>query len=372
MKHFLYITFFFLFYSCADKNEEARSVRIEGTVTGLPDTKLYLVDAGKWKTPLDSADCINGHFVFQIKTGPSFYPWLAAIHFIRNGDIAHPQRLKFRNPLLGADSLQSLRDAFYVEQGHTTITGVYNASPWLRIDGGRETRLCFKNQFTDIGWMGDKDSVRRKEKFRLLTEEIKQHPWSFFLLQSIYDSKELYQKEELNSLVDLFNDTVRSSEGFRRFRHYLTIRPAAGEPYPVLVLPTPQGEAGPVIDTASGMNMVVFWASWCMPCRKEIPQLKALYRKYAGRNINLVSVSIDTDTGQWQRALRQEQLPWRQYIIPADRIEETENIFGFTTIPLVVFTDTKGKETGRIADYDPGNTARYDSILMRFSHRANR
>lgn len=367
MKPLLLITIAFFFFSCGSNKEERSFITIEGNVSGLPDTKLYLVDAKKWKAPLDSAECKSGRFVFHIQKDSSFYPWMAAIHFTTNGDTEHPKRFQFRNHWLGADSIQYLRDAFFVEQGGAVITGTYGSSPWLRISSGGETDLYFKNQFTDIGWMGDKDTAKRNAKMNLLKEAITRNPGSFFLLQSMYDSKEQYSKEELTALTNLFNDTIHLSDAFRQFSSYLSVRPGTSEAYPLIELESSDNKSQPLIDTAAPLNMLVFWASWCAPCRKEIPQLKTLYKKYAGSGVRFVSISIDTDTGQWRNALQQERLPWRQFIIAKERIEAVENIFNFTTIPLVVFTDNKGKELGRISDYDPLNAARYDSVLKKYS-----
>lgn len=371
MKSILYSFIACLIFSCSEKSKKT-TIIIEGNITGLPDTKLYLVEAKKWKTPVDSADCVNGHFVFHVKIDSSFYPWLAAIHFIKDGDTEHPQRLKFRNHQLGEDSLQYLRDAFYIERSGVSLSGTYDSTPWIRIMSGRENELYFKNQFSDIGWMGDKDNAQRKQKMDTLAAAIKQQPWSFFLLQSIYDSKEQYSKEEMMTLTGLFDDTIRSSAPFNQFSHYLAMRPGRDEPYPAIFLPAPDNTYLAVVDSAADVTMIIFWASWCMPCRNEIPQLKTLYKKYQGKPVRLVSVSIDTEPGLWQKALQQEQLPWQQFIIPKEKIEEIENIFSFTTIPFVVFTTRDGKELGRIADYDPDNTARYDSILKKFSQQANR
>ncbi len=56
--------------------------------------------------------------------------------------------------------------------------------------------------------------------------------------------------------------------------------------------------------------LVDFWASWCGPCRKEIPNLKKLYELYKDKGLEIVSVSIDKNEEAWKKALKEEQLPW--------------------------------------------------------------
>lgn len=365
----LFIIFLILItaFSCSHDKKEPADLIIEGNVAGLPDTKLYLVEAKKWRTPLDSAECKNGRFVFRIRTDSSFVPYLAAIHFLNNGNPDKPVRLQFRNHTLGADSLLYLRDAFYPERGTISIRGGFNTAPYLRISAGKETELLFKNQFDDIGWMGGYDMAKRNEKMKRLRKKIQEHRGSFFLLQSIYDFKEQYSKAEIMQLLTLFDNRILQSAAIKKFNTYLALRPDAGAAYPGLQLLSSKNKLLPLIDTSAKVNMLVFWASWCLPCRKEVPQLKELHKKFSGDGLHIVSVSIDLSQEQWLAALQQDQMPWTQLIISKDRIEETENIFGFTTIPFVVFTDRRGKEIARFADYDENNPAKYEELIMRFS-----
>ena len=61
------------------------------------------------------------------------------------------------------------------------------------------------------------------------------------------------------------------------------------------------------------MSLLIFWASWCNPCRKEIPNLKKLYTQYADRGFQIVSISIDKKEAEWTKALKEEQLQWPNF-----------------------------------------------------------
>lgn len=56
--------------------------------------------------------------------------------------------------------------------------------------------------------------------------------------------------------------------------------------------------------------LVDFWASWCVPCRKEMPAVKAVYEKYKDRGFDVVGVSLDTNRNAWAKAVNQLGLPW--------------------------------------------------------------
>ena len=360
----LFFSLFFLLSSCTERDRSAScDIIIEGRVKNIPDGKVYLADALQWKNPVDSAECINGHFVFTIKTDSSFVPFLAAIHFADSSKQAGISRLIFRNHILGADSMNYSRDVFYLEKGTTTIEGDTTASPLLRIFAGRETELLFQNQLTDFGWLGNLDSVKRLVTIEGFKKQIRQYPFSYFLLQNIYASKEQYSNPELKGLLSLFSTDIQQSKAGIRLSNYLTIRPDPGSPYPDLMLLSSDNKLLPVIDTATKLNMLVFWASWCSPCRKEIPLLKYLYKKYAGRGLNIVSISIDEYNDRWKLALEQENMSWPQLIISKEKMQETKEVFSFTTIPLVIFTDSSGREIGRIPDYDPDNKKVYEAVI---------
>jgi thiol-disulfide isomerase/thioredoxin len=363
----LFSLLFFVLSSCTHKNSTiSYNIIIEGHVKNIPDGKVYLTDALQWKTPVDSAECINGHFVFKIKTDSSFVPFLAAIHFADSSKQAGISRLVFRNYTLGADSMKYSRDVFFLEKGTTTMEGDNTASPFLRIFAGRETELLFQNQFTDFGWLGTIDPEKRLLAMEGFKKQIRQHPFSYFLLQNIYASKEQYSNPELKDFLSLFSSDVQQSKPGIQLSNYLSFRPDPGSPYPVLMLLSPDNKQLPVIDTGAKLNMLVFWASWCSPCIKEIPLLKDIQRKYAGKGLHIVSISIDKNKEQWKKALAQEKMSWQQLIIGNEMMEKTMALFGFVTIPLVIFTEGSGVEIKRIPDYDPENKKLYEAVVARF------
>lgn len=364
MRLLLFASFAWLFFSCNSSKDNPPGIIVTGNVSGVPDGYVYLAEAGKWKTPLDSAWCSNGKFVFRIRTDSLFVPYEAAIYYRVNNDISKPVRLQFRNHQL-ADSLHSLRDVYWLEQGTTFIEGNNSTSPWLRIRAGRETELLYQNQFTDIGWMGYKDTTTRKTKLDTLHRVLQQNSYSFFLLKEIDDAKETYSKEELVSLLAMFDKTVQRSAPGKKFAAYLSLRPGAGMPYPPMQMKATDGKYHPVIDTTAKLNMLVFWASWCSPCIKEIPQLKELHRRFDDKGLHIVSISIDEDPGNWRKGLSLHPMNWSQLLVEKDKIEEIQHIFSFTTIPFLVFTDSTGKELARFADYDPDNTGRYEAFIQK-------
>lgn len=84
--------------------------------------------------------------------------------------------------------------------------------------------------------------------------------------------------------------------------------------------------------------LVDFWASWCGPCRKGIPEVKEFAKKYAGKGLAVLSISIDTDRNAWLKALEEEQMPWINLLDDAGVSKQ----YGVKGIPSVFLLKADG------------------------------
>lgn len=90
--------------------------------------------------------------------------------------------------------------------------------------------------------------------------------------------------------------------------------------------------------------MLDFWASWCHPCRMEIPHLKKVYQAYHEKGVEILSISVDAVDAAWKKALGQEQMPWPQARDPKGFDENGfRKIFGFGFVPFAVIIGADGK-----------------------------
>ena len=60
--------------------------------------------------------------------------------------------------------------------------------------------------------------------------------------------------------------------------------------------------------------LIDFWASWCHPCRMEIPNVKAQYAKYKDKGFQVISISTDRDRKAWKKACADEKLQWPSFL----------------------------------------------------------
>lgn len=83
-----------------------------------------------------------------------------------------------------------------------------------------------------------------------------------------------------------------------------------------------------------------FWASWCKPCRKEIPNIMNLYQKYHAKGFEVVSISADTSAEAWEKALKEEKLPWYN---DRDGEQGICNLYKVQYYPTLYLLDAEGK-----------------------------
>lgn len=89
--------------------------------------------------------------------------------------------------------------------------------------------------------------------------------------------------------------------------------------------------------------LLEFWASWCGPCRAEIPHMKKAYAEYHPKGLEIFSFTIDDSRAAWEKASKEENLPW----IDSGMGSKTgpQDLYGVTGVPANFLIDTA---TGKI------------------------
>lgn len=100
---------------------------------------------------------------------------------------------------------------------------------------------------------------------------------------------------------------------------------------------------GAAVSTAAFKGKVVlvdFWATWCPPCRDEIPRVFAAYEKYHAKGFEVLAVSLDQNEADLKKFVEEKKLPWPQIYEGADAIAEK---FGIESIPSTYLLGADGK-----------------------------
>lgn len=88
--------------------------------------------------------------------------------------------------------------------------------------------------------------------------------------------------------------------------------------------------------------LVDFWASWCTPCRREMPFVVAAYRKYHQKGFNVVGISLDKNAENWKRAIIDTNMDWPNISDLKGWKSLAASTYGIMSIPANILLDGEG------------------------------
>lgn len=125
---------------------------------------------------------------------------------------------------------------------------------------------------------------------------------------------------------------------------YATDLLAPGTAAPDFNLQTPDGKKLSLSSLRGKYVVLDFWASWCPDCRRDIPNMRALYNTYAKRGVQFVGVSFDDKMENLKKAITTLDIPYTQ-VTELKKWKETEisKAYHIKWIPSVYVVDPEGK-----------------------------
>ena len=89
--------------------------------------------------------------------------------------------------------------------------------------------------------------------------------------------------------------------------------------------------------------MIDFWASWCGPCRQEMPNVVANYQKYHAKGFEIIGISFDQKADAWKNAVSQMGMTWPQLSDLGGWKSAAAGVYGINSIPASILLDGNGK-----------------------------
>src|SRR5207302_9350088 len=86
--------------------------------------------------------------------------------------------------------------------------------------------------------------------------------------------------------------------------------------------------------------LIDFWATWCGPCRAELPNMKKVYERYHKDGFEIVGISLDNDKSDLAAFLEKDKLPWPSIF---DQASDLADDYGVFSIPLPILVGRDGR-----------------------------
>ena len=321
---------------------------LTGHIEGLPDsTHVQLIPVSHYnEKPLADTVIVNGEFTF---TGKMDEP-RAVLLLVK--DAYGSRRLMLENTAIevsGAvtatynngtpsydldrlsvsgsplstryDSLMSVREQ---------MDALFKAKATLYKDSTMEARAAANHKF-----FATVDST-----FHAAVLSQKDSYWGPLLMISLTS----YLDKGQQAWYDELSDAAKASYYGQKVKEELYPAGKVGSAVAEFTVKDNDGKEVPLASLREGKKYVLidFWASWCNPCRKEIPNLKNLYKLYGDKGFQIVSISIDKKKAEWEKALEEEQLPWPNFL------DETgvADLYKVRFVPTMYLIDAQGTLVG--------------------------
>lgn len=148
--------------------------------------------------------------------------------------------------------------------------------------------------------------------------------------------------KQIEDLFSTLSPELQNSEMGQSLREIIDARAVfIGDSFIDQELEAPDGSKKKISDFVipGHTTLVEFWASWCAPCRAEIPYMRNTYNNYHPKGLNIISVSIDSSRKNWLQALEEEQLPWGHLLDQKSIAYKKYNLIG---VPSSILLDENG------------------------------
>lgn len=176
---------------------------------------------------------------------------------------------------------------------------------------------------------------------------------SLLLVERLFNSQD-FKYDKVKKTFENLNDELKNTTKGKAISEKLKVieknmkNPVAVEKLNSLKLApdfsakSPNGTTISLKESLGKVTIIDFWASWCGPCRKENPNVVALYNEFHAKGLNIIGVSLDDDATKWKDAIAKDKLTWNQ-VSNLKGFEDPIAIqYDIQQIPTTFVLDSKG------------------------------
>ena len=174
-----------------------------------------------------------------------------------------------------------------------------------------------------------------------------------FIIDLLVD---FFVEKEAADFVDYINRTYLGNcelpipeKTMEKIRSMVKFQP--GDQVPELKIKDESGKNVALPELNGDLNVVIFWASWCPHCIREIPKLKELYDEMEGK-LGVYAISVDTSKTDWTNAISENKLEWLNVNDLQGWDSKSLETFGVSSTPALILLDKNLRWVGRASSFD--------------------
>ena len=340
MKRILFIIVMGLCFNGAFSQNESHYI-IKGTMRGIADgNKVFLQkNVGNNLVVVDSTVIEGNSFIFKGTSDP--IPSVYYVTYFNNG---YPVRSDFylENGTIRVD----------MSMGSINVTGTpcnnafqkFKDSCLVIMNGKKD---LFKQ---DISLLNEKEKEQIANQYNLIKElyisTIRENVRNKFGIDLLVGSGDLFEFSELESLVAQVPAMYASAPEVKALQTKIQLEGpmAVGKKFTDFTMNTPEGKSVKLSDFVSQneYTLVDFWASWCGPCRAEMPNVVKAYEQFKAKGFGIVGVSLDSDAEAWKKGISDLNITWAQMSDLKGWDCEGAKLYGVRSIPSTVLINKEG------------------------------
>ena len=327
---------------------------IKGGIEGdYKANKVYLVEEEEIQGKphiVDSAEVVNNQYTFQ---GPSVkYP---RMYFIKSAD---PDCLSPITPFFlenGEISIRANADFFLNSTAKGTpnndIYDFYKFLDQYVTDSIRKVcvleRMLYGEQPYEVENKNFKErgAIAKRRNTEIGIKMVNLYPDQAFAPFVIYWSMRYrLPLEELKALRAKIDPSLNEHPYTKQLEEYIRLAAfSEGSDMPDFTLPDQNGKKIKLSDFRGKYVLIDFWASWCGPCMREMPNIVKLYKECKGKDFEILGVSLDSKKEAWLGAIKKNNMKWPQVSDLEMWSTAPVKLCNVTAIPYTVLIDPQGK-----------------------------
>ena len=347
MKKYLSLAASLLMVACSQKP----GFEIQGTVADsqADGKQVYLVKYGE-EAPIDSAVVTNGAFTFQ---GEQATPTLCVLYV---GDQEMRRVSAGENaPYTAIFTLENARLQAVLNEEAPAVSGTPENDAFKALQDQVKGIRAKAEPLTDQLKSAD-EAVKEAamEQYEAIEAEASQALKAYIeancdkqvAAKVFSDARYDLSDEDQEAILAKANDTFKAVRGIDKMIEHLNIlkNSAVGKKFIDFEMADAEGKMHKLSEFVGNGQVVLidFGASWCPPCRADMPNLVAAYKQYKSKGFEIVGISLDSKADAWAKGVQDLGITWTQLSDLQGWKNAGAALYGVNSIPHTILVDKDG------------------------------